>query len=185
MGRRLLLLALACFLVFSAAAAETPELTVSLPETVKGYTPCEIVITSPAAGEAELKLLDPMQNLWLTRREQISEGKNVIPWDGLGEFGERMFAGPYRFLVKVTAADGTELSVGTDPLNMDSGGDGLNDGIEQAIGTDPLQPDSDEDGMPDGWEHQNGFDPTTHYINTTRTDDDALAVLHCHNAERL
>ncbi len=110
MSRRLLLLVLACLLALSAAAAETPDLTVSLPETVKGYTPCEIVIHSPVAGEAELKLLDPMQNLWLTRKEQISEGKNVLSWDGLGEFGERMFAGPYRFLVKVTAADGTELS---------------------------------------------------------------------------
>ncbi len=110
MVRKLLALILVCVLAFSAAAAETPELAVSLPETVKGYTPCKIVITSPAAGEAELKLLDPMQNLWLTRKEQITEGENIIPWDGLGEFGERMFAGPYRFLVKVRTENGNELS---------------------------------------------------------------------------
>ena len=102
----LLIFLLVC--VFAAAGAE--ELTVSLPEKVKGYTPCEIVINSPVAGEAELKLLDPVRNVWLTRKEQITEGENVLPWDGLGEFGDRMFAGPYRFLVKVTGTDGTEQS---------------------------------------------------------------------------
>ena len=102
----LLIFLLVC--VFAAAGAE--ELTVSLPEKVKGYTPCEIVITSPVAGETELKLLDPVRNVWLTRKEQIQEGENVLPWDGLGEFGDRMFAGPYRFLVKVTGTDGTEQS---------------------------------------------------------------------------
>lgn len=102
----LLIFLLVC--VFAAAGAE--ELTVSLPEKVKGYTPCEIVIASPVAGEAELKLLDPVRNVWLTRKEQIQEGENVLPWDGLGEFGDRMFAGPYRFLVKVTGTDGTEQS---------------------------------------------------------------------------
>ena len=102
----LLIFLLVC--VFAAAGAE--ELTVSLPEKVKGYTPCEIVINSPVAGEAELKLLDPVRNVWLTRKEQVTEGENVLPWDGLGEFGDRMFAGPYRFLVKVTGTDGTEQS---------------------------------------------------------------------------
>lgn len=104
-------LCLLCLLLFALpAAAETAELAISVPETVKGYTPCEIVITSPVAGEAELRLLDSMQNVWLVRREQLTEGKNVLPWDGLGEFGERMYAGPYRFLVKITAEDGTVLS---------------------------------------------------------------------------
>ena len=110
MVRKTLVLLLACLLVWISVAACAEELTVSVPETVKGYTPCEIVITSPVAGEAVLKLLDPMQNVWLTRKEQITEGENVLPWDGLGEFGDRMFAGPYRFLVKVTGPDGTELS---------------------------------------------------------------------------
>ena len=106
-----LLFCFACLLLFTLpSAAETAELTVSVPETVKGYTPCKIVIVSPAAGEAELRLLDPLQNVWLVRKEQIAEGENVLPWDGLGEFGERMFAGPYRFLVKVKTADGMVLA---------------------------------------------------------------------------
>ena len=106
MFRKTTVFLLLCLLVCLFAAAGAEELTVSVPETVKGYTPCEIEINSPVAGEAELKLLDPMQNVWLTRKETLSEGKNVLPWDGLGEFGERMFAGPYRFLVKITGADG-------------------------------------------------------------------------------
>lgn len=106
-------LILACLLLFSCAAAEPETLTVSVPETVKGYTPCEIIVRSPAAGKAELKLFDTVQNLWLTRTEQVEAGENVIPWDGLGEFGERMFAGPYRFLVKVKTADGRELAAET------------------------------------------------------------------------
>lgn len=110
MIRKTLVFLLACLLAWICAAACAEELTVSLPEKVKGYTPCEIVITSPVAGEAELKLLDPVRNVWLTRKEQIQEGENVLPWDGLGEFGDRMFAGPYRFLVKVTGTDGTEQS---------------------------------------------------------------------------
>lgn len=113
MVRKARVFLLMCLLFCMIAAARAEELTVSVPETVKGYTPCEIVITSPVAGEAELKLLDPMQNVWLTRREQIAEGENVLPWDGLGEFGDRMFAGPYRFLVKVTGTDGRELSAET------------------------------------------------------------------------
>ena len=100
---------IACLLLFvMPVLAETEGLKISLPETVKGYTPCEIVIESPVAGEIELKLFDMTQNLWLVRKEQISEGKNILPWDGLGEYGERMFAGPYRFAAKVKGTDGTE-----------------------------------------------------------------------------
>ena len=110
MAGRIISLVLACVLLVAAASAETGELAVSLPETVKGYTPCTIEIRSPAAGEAVLKLMDPMQNVWLTRTEQLAEGTNMISWDGLGEFGERMFAGPYRFLVRMKTADGAELA---------------------------------------------------------------------------
>ena len=106
----LLGLCMACLLFFfPPVTAETAELDISLPETVKGYTPCEIVVRSPAAGEAELKLYDMTQNLWLVRKEQITEGENILPWDGLGEYGERMFAGPYRFVLKLRTADGREL----------------------------------------------------------------------------
>ena len=104
-------LCVACLLFFICPAlAETAELSISLPETVRGYTPCEIVIRSPAEGEAELKLFDMTQNLWLVRKEQLKEGENILPWDGLGEYGERMFAGPYRFVVKLKTADGKELA---------------------------------------------------------------------------
>ena len=71
-------------------SAETSELSISLPETVRGYTPCEIVIQSPVAGEAELKLFDGTQNLWMVRKVQLKEGENILPWDGLGEYGERI-----------------------------------------------------------------------------------------------
>ena len=110
MFRKIIMLMLVCILACVSAAAENAELTVSVPETVMGYTPCKIVINAPEAGEAELKMLDPMQNLWLTRKEQLSAGENALDWDGLGEFGERMFAGPYRFLVKMQTADGRELA---------------------------------------------------------------------------
>ena len=40
----------------------------------------------------------------------MKEGENIIPWDGLGEGGERMFAGPYRFVVKIKTEDGKELA---------------------------------------------------------------------------
>ena len=76
----LLGLCVACLLFFIfPALAETAELSISLPETVRGYTPCAIVIRSPEAGEAELKLFDMTQNLWLVRKEQLKEGENILP----------------------------------------------------------------------------------------------------------
>ncbi len=111
--RRAVLFGLLLVFVLSAAltaAAETDGLTVSVPETVRSYTPCEIVIRSPAAGEAELRMFDQMQNLWLVRKEQVQAGENVLTWDGLGAFGERMFSGPYRFVVRVRTPEGREWS---------------------------------------------------------------------------
>ena len=119
MIRKTVCMMLACFLLLSGAAAETDRLTVSVPESVKGFMPCEITVCSPAAGEAELKLLDSMQNVWLVRKEQVAAGENTLDWDGLGEFGEQLLASPYRFLVKVKTADGTELSA---EKNFDLGG---------------------------------------------------------------
>ena len=107
-GMFILFFVVLCLLV--PVSAETGELSISLPETVKGYTPCEIVIQSPVTGEAELKLFDGTQNLWMVRKVQLKEGENILPWDGLGEYGERMFAGPYRFVVKVKTPDGRELA---------------------------------------------------------------------------
>ena len=101
------LLSLPCFSV-----AEEP-FSVSLPETVRGYTPCEIRISSPAAGEAELRLYDALDNLWLTRKERVSAGENRLSWDGLGENQERLFAGPYHFIVTLFADSGGEYEART------------------------------------------------------------------------
>ncbi|MEO8231383.1 MAG: OmpA family protein [Ignavibacteriota bacterium] len=44
-----------------------------------------------------------------------------------------------------------EKKIGTDPLNADTDGDGLNDGEEYLnLKTDPLNPDTDGDGLSDG-----------------------------------
>lgn len=53
-----------------------------------------------------------------------------------------------------------ELLYGTDPLSMDSDGDGLTDWEEIFLyATDPLDPDTDGDGFKDGVEVQYGSDP--------------------------
>ncbi len=113
MGGKKLIPVLLCVLLLACAAAGAEGLKISVPETVKGYTPCKITVTAPFAGEAELRMTDPNQNVWLVRKEQLEAGENVLDWDGLGEFGERMFAGPYRFLVKMKAEDGPEISAET------------------------------------------------------------------------
>ncbi len=87
-----------CIFLFPLSFAPAEEsFSVSLPGTVKGYTSNEITVLSPEAGEAEFRLYDVMDNLWLTRRESLSAGGNRLTWDGLGENQERLFAGPYRF----------------------------------------------------------------------------------------
>jgi outer membrane protein OmpA-like peptidoglycan-associated protein len=68
--------------------------------------------------------------------------------------------------------DGEEVNTHkTDPLNADSDGDGLNDGSEvNSHKTDPLNPDTDGDKLNDGDE------VNTHKTNPTKadTDDDGL-----------
>ena len=97
-------------LALSSFAFGEGGLAVSLPEAVRGYTPCEIQISAPAAGEAELRLYDAGNNCWLTRRETLSAGENSLAWDGLGENRERLFAGPYRFEIALRAAEGKEYT---------------------------------------------------------------------------
>ena len=111
--RRLIALAGALLLaagiaVPRGASCDGQALKVSLPETVKGYTPCTIKIKSPCAGEAVLRLLDANDNQWLVMHTAVAAGENKVSWDGLGANLERMFAGPYHFDVTVTGEDGTE-----------------------------------------------------------------------------
>ena len=106
--RYLASLVLICTALLCCAGTEEAPLTVSLPETVKGYTPCVIRIVSPADGEAELRLYDAKNNPWRTIHAGISAGENRIPWDGLGENLERLFAGPYHWDVTLAGSDGKE-----------------------------------------------------------------------------
>ena len=102
-----MLLALCIAFPFFASADEQP-LKVSLPESVKGFAPCEIRIQSPCAGEAVLRLYDSNNNMWRVIRASVAAGENIIAWDGLGENLEQMFSGPYRWDVTVAGEDGTE-----------------------------------------------------------------------------
>jgi len=108
------IIAAVCMLVLLGlclpACSEDSGLTLSLPERVMGFTPCEIRITSPSAGEAELRLYDRLNNPWLLRRETISAGENVLPWDGLGANSERLMAGPYHFNLTLRTPSGEELT---------------------------------------------------------------------------
>ena len=110
MCRKPLCLLLALLLLLPAFACSEAGLAVSLPETVRGYTPCEIRISAPEAGEAELRLYDALDSCWLTRREMLSGGENRLAWDGLGENAERLFAGPYRFDAVLRTGDGQEYT---------------------------------------------------------------------------
>jgi gliding motility-associated-like protein len=74
-----------------------------------------------------------------------------------------------------------ETTLGTNPTNPDTDGDGINDGIENANGSDPLDPcdpdntlpgcqiDTDGDGLTDAIEATLGTDP-----NNPDTDGDGL-----------
>ncbi len=66
-----------------------------------------------------------------------------------------------------------EQSLGTDPNNWDSDGDGLSDKLEfdlqETLGADPLVADTDGDGLNDGLEYRIGTK-----INAKDSDDDGL-----------
>ena len=62
-----------------------------------------------------------------------------------------------------TLQDGFEVNTfGSDPTEVDSEGDGLDDAAEQAAGTDPNRADTDGDGGGDRSEVDTGTDPTVH-----------------------
>ena len=103
--------ALLLLLCLSApASGEEGGLSLSLPKEVKGFVRCEITVTAPAAGDLLLTLYDSLDNPWLYRRETLSDGENVLSWDGRGAGGELLMSGPYRFEAAFSAADGRELS---------------------------------------------------------------------------
>ena len=111
--RRLLRKVLCLLLLFALAVSPLPfpsaaeeAFSVSLPKTVKGYTPCEIRIQSPVAGEVVLHLYDAKKNPWRVIRASLVPGENRITWDGLGEHLERLFAGPYHFVAELAGEDG-------------------------------------------------------------------------------
>ena len=82
----------------AVSRAEDPAFSLSLPKQVKGFSMCEISVRAPAAGEVLLTLYDSLGNPWLFRRESLTDGENVLPWDGRGAGGELLMSGPYRRL---------------------------------------------------------------------------------------
>ena len=90
--------------------AEESGFSVSLPAEVKGYAYCEITVLAPSAGEVLLTLYDSLDNPWLYRRETLSDGENILSWDGRGAGGELLMSGPYRFEAEYSAADGREFT---------------------------------------------------------------------------
>jgi len=110
----LLILWVFLLLILFAVAARSEEagtaFSLSVPKEVKGYTHCEITVQSPAAGEVLLTLYDSLNNPWLYRRETLSDGENVLSWDGRGAGGELLMSGPYRLDAEFSAADGKEYT---------------------------------------------------------------------------
>jgi outer membrane protein OmpA-like peptidoglycan-associated protein len=94
------------------------------------------------------------------------------PWDG-GIFGTIgvLFGGGPRDSDHDGLMNDEEESLGTDPENPDTDGDGLNDGQEvNTTKTNPLKADTDSDGLKDGEEVNNyKTDP-----NKADTDGDGL-----------
>jgi len=77
----------------------------------------------------------------------------------------------------------TEISLGLDPRNPDTDGDGIKDGADGIVDTDgdgkidALDTDSDDDGIPDGVEdtnHNGMFDPGETDRRNVDTDGDGL-----------
>ena len=63
------------------------------------------------------------------------------------------------FRGSVPASISAEIDAGTDPLNPDTDGDGLDDSTEVGLGTNPLHEDTDLDGYSDAEEVELGTDP--------------------------
>ena len=96
--------------LFSPASGEGAD-TVSLfvPETVQAYESGRIMLLSPAEGQAELRLLDMLDNCWLTVSAFVQAGQNAIAWDGTGAYGEQLMSGTFRWQAEVRTAGGETL----------------------------------------------------------------------------
>jgi hypothetical protein len=96
----------------------------------------------------------------------IEEGNNApLSWS--------MQLATARTFFRVLASD---LPTNGDPETADFDGDGLNNLLEVTIGSNPISLDSDKDGMPDAWEYQYGFSLTVPG-GAGNADGDALSEL--------
>lgn len=66
---------------------------------------------------------------------------------------------------------------GTDPLDADSDGDGMDDGDEASANTDSFVSDTDGDGMSDGWENLHGLDANDQSDAMSDSDGDRIPNL--------
>ena len=94
----------------SAASGEENTLTVTLPETVKGFSDNPVRVEAPFAGVAEVRILDVRGYCWRVFSQDLAEDGNKFSWDGLGEFRERLLRGKYRVEVVLAAPDGQQAS---------------------------------------------------------------------------
>lgn len=78
-----------------------------------------------------------------------------------------------RTFFRVLASD---LPTNGDPESADFDGDGLSNLLEVTLGSNPISIDSDRDGMPDWWEYQHGFS-LTQPGGSGNADGDALSDL--------
>jgi outer membrane protein OmpA-like peptidoglycan-associated protein len=113
-------------------------------------------------------------NADITYRFLLGDGKDMM--DGFGKVVQENFNAAGR--VDRTKSTENADSWGSFTLGIqvylfghsDRDGDGLSDTFEESIGTDPLNPDTDGDGLPDDEEYEiYGTDPLK-----TDTDDDRL-----------
>jgi len=103
--RRLFLLIILSLFMISAAVAD--GLQVRVPKECRCYSENEIMISTDHDTVAVLRITDSMGNNWRTIRQELTAGMNVLLWDGLGEFEEKLEYVPYTLTVE---ADGETAS---------------------------------------------------------------------------
>ncbi|MGJ8726330.1 MAG: hypothetical protein ACSHYB_17410 [Roseibacillus sp.] len=167
--------------------------------TAKLFIDPDLTLAEPAFGDADLIPNNPA-NLTPSAIRFISGGSGAIEWDnlvitttwgaldtttptdsdgdGLRDTFEQTFAGDLTTLTSSTANDdtdtldnGTEQTLGTNPLAEDTDGDTLDDNIEVANGTNPCLLDTDGDGLNDDWETNDN-----NFVDGNNTGTDPLVV---------